>query len=32
MKDFHEKVDANLFNDGLDCKKFLENYFNVKFD
>lgn len=31
MKEFHEMTDANLFDDGMDCKKVLEEYFNVKF-
>lgn len=29
---FQEKFGANLFDDGIDCKKFLEEYFHIKFD
>lgn len=28
---FQEKFGKNLFDDGMDCKKFLEDYFNIKF-
>lgn len=31
MVEFEQKFGKNLFNDGIDCKKFLENYFNIKF-
>lgn len=30
-KDFESKFGANLFNEKIDCKMFLENYFNIKF-
>lgn len=32
LREFREKFGKNLFNDGIDCKKFLEDYFNIKFD
>lgn len=32
MVEFEQKFGKNLFNDGVDCKKFLEDYFNIKFD
>lgn len=32
MVEFERKFGKNLFNDGIDCKKFLEDYFNIKFD
>lgn len=28
---FQEKFGKNLFDDGIDCKDFLEKYFNIKF-
>lgn len=28
---FQEKFGKNLFDDGIDCKKFLEDYFKIKF-
>lgn len=28
---FQEKFGATLFDDGVDCKEFLERYFNIKF-
>ncbi len=28
---FQEKFGANLFDSGIDCKKFLEDYFKIKF-
>lgn len=28
---FQQMFGKNLFNDGIDCKKFLEDYFNIKF-
>ena len=31
MVEFEKKFGKNLFNDGIDCKKFLEDYFNIKF-
>jgi len=31
LQDFQNKFGKNLFNDGIDCKKFLEDYFNIKF-
>ena len=30
VKEFKERFGANLFSDGTDCKKLLEDYFNVK--
>ena len=32
MADFRFKTGKTLFSDGLDCKAYLEEYFNVKFD
>lgn len=32
MQEFRERFGRNLFNDGIDCKKFLEDYFNVNLD
>lgn len=32
MVEFEQKFGKNLFSDGIDCKKFLEDYFNIKFD
>lgn len=32
LQDFQNKFGKNLFNKGVDCKKFLEDYFNIKFD
>ena len=29
MEEFRERFGRNLFDDGIDCKKFLEDYFNV---
>lgn len=31
LHEFHTRFGKNLFNDGIDCKKFLENYFGIKF-
>lgn len=31
QQDFENKFGKNLFNDGIDCKTFLEGYFNIKF-
>ena len=31
LHEFHTRFGKNLFNDGIDCKKFLEDYFNIKF-
>ena len=31
VEDFKKRFGKNLFNDGVDCKKFLEDYFNIKF-
>lgn len=28
---FQKRFGKNLFDDGIDCKLFLENYFNIKF-
>ena len=28
---FQEKFGKNLFDDGIDCKQFLEDYFKIKF-
>lgn len=30
IDEFRERFGANLFNDGVDCKTFLESYFNVE--
>ena len=30
MEDFRMKFGANMFDNGTDCKKFLEDYFNIK--
>lgn len=30
LAEFRERFGANLFNDGVDCKEFLENYFNIE--
>lgn len=30
LQEFNEKFGANLFNERLDCKNFLQNYFNVE--
>lgn len=30
LADFREKFGTNLFNDGIDCKEFLADYFNVE--
>lgn len=32
MEEFRERFGRNLFDDGIDCKKFLEDYFNVNLD
>ena len=32
MQEFKERFGRNLFDDGIDCKKFLEEYFNVSLD
>ena len=32
MADFRFKTGKTLFSDGLDCKAYLEEYFNVQFD
>ena len=32
MQEFQERFGPNLFDDGIDCKKFLEDYFNVNLD
>lgn len=32
MQEFHERFGRNLFNDGIDCKKFLEGYFRINLD
>lgn len=32
MQEFKERFGPNLFDDGIDCKKFLEEYFNVSLD
>lgn len=32
MSEFRERFGKNLFDEGTDCKKFLEDYFNIKFD
>ena len=32
MEEFRERFGRNLFDDGIDCKKFLEEYFNVSLD
>lgn len=31
LVEFKKKFGKNLFNDGIDCKTFLEDYFNIKF-
>ena len=30
IQEFRERFGPNLFNGGIDCKEFLENYFNIK--
>lgn len=30
FEEFRERFGANLFNGGIDCKKFLEDYFNIE--
>lgn len=30
IDEFQQRFGKNLFNDGIDCKQFLENYFNIK--
>ena len=30
IKYFNERFGANMFGDAVDCKKFLEDYFNIK--
>lgn len=30
--EFQEKFGKNLFDDGIDCKQFLEDYFDIKFN
>ena len=30
IKDFNDRFGANMFGDAVDCKKFLEDYFNIK--
>ena len=32
MEEFRERFGRNLFDDGIDCKKFLEDYFKVSLD
>ena len=32
MEEFRERFGRNLFDDGIDCKKFLEDYFHVNLD
>lgn len=32
MQEFKERFGRNLFDDGINCKKFLEDYFNVNLD
>lgn len=32
MQEFRERFGRNLFDDGVDCKKFLEEYFHVSLD
>ena len=32
MQEFRERFGRNLFDDGVDCKAFLEDYFNVSLD
>ena len=32
MQEFQERFGRNLFDDGIDCKKFLEDYFHVSLD
>ena len=29
--EFQKKFGKNLFDDGIDCKQFLEDYFKIKF-
>ena len=29
ITEFRERFGKNLFDDGVDCKEFLENYFNI---
>ena len=31
VREFQEKFGKSLFDDGIDCKKFLEDYFKIKF-
>lgn len=31
LEDFRMKTGRTLFSDGLDCKEYLEEYFNIKF-
>ena len=31
IKEFKERFGKNLFDDGIDCKQFLEDYFKIKF-
>jgi hypothetical protein len=30
IKEFQERFGKNLFDDGIDCKQFLEDYFKIK--
>lgn len=30
LVEFRERFGANIFDDGIDCKEFLENYFHVE--
>ena len=30
IQEFRERFGPNLFNGGIDCKEFLENFFNIK--
>lgn len=32
MEEFRERFGRNLFDDGIDCKKFLEDYFHISLD
>lgn len=32
MQEFEERFGRNLFDDGIDCKKFLEDYFHISLD
>ena len=32
MQEFQERFGRNLFDDGIDCKKFLEDYFHISLD